>query len=288
MMPFQQLLRRSLGLLAILTVVALLPAAAPAQEGQLDPAQPTGISTDEIIRRFASREKEFKEARERYTYRQDAKIQEMEGNTPMGEWHQVVDILFDNRGRRIESVVFAPQPSLRRIMMTKEDVDDLQNRLPFVLTTDEIPEYQILYVGQQKQDELNTYVFDVAPKQIQKGRRYFQGRIWVDDRDLQIVKTRGKSVPEIRDKKGENLFPEFTTYREQIDGRYWFPTYTRVDDTLNFSTGDVRIRQIVRYTNYKRFGADVKITYGDQEVERAPGETQKPGEQPSQPQQKSQ
>ncbi|HVZ61285.1 MAG TPA: hypothetical protein VG892_10920, partial [Terriglobales bacterium] len=113
-------------------------------------------------------------------------------------------------------------------------------------------------------------VFDIAPKSIQKNRRYFQGRIWVDDHDLQIVKTKGKSVPEIRSKNGENLFPEFTTWREQIDGKYWFPTYTRVDDTLRFSTGEVKVRQVVKYLNYKRFGADVKITYGGSEVEKVP------------------
>ena len=106
-----------------------------------------------------------------------------------------------------------------------------------MLTSDEIGEYDILYVGQQKQDELNTYVFDVAPKQIVGKKRYFQGRIWVDDHDFQIVETYGKTVPDIRKKKGnENLFPKFTTWREQIDGQYWFPTYTRAEDTLKFST----------------------------------------------------
>ena len=123
-------------------------------------------------------------------------------------------------------------------MMTEEDFDDIENRLPFVLTSDEIGEYDILYVGQQKKDELSTYVFDIAPKQIVGKKRYFQGRIWVDNHDFQIVETYGKTVPDIRKKKGnENLFPKFTTWREQIDGQYWFPTYTRAEDTLKFSLG---------------------------------------------------
>ncbi len=267
-------------LLAVLAAASFLPLPVRAQEGPLDPAQPKGITIEEIIRRFAAKEKEFKLAREGYTYRQSVKIQEMDGTTVTGEWQQTVDILFDNKGRRLEQVVFAPQPSLSRIMMTKEDVDDIQNRLPFVLTTDEIPDYQILYVGQQQEDELHTYVFDIAPKTIEKGKRYFQGRIWVDDHDFQIVKTKGKSVPEIRKKNEENLFPEFTTWREQIDGKYWFPTYTRVDDTLHFSTGDVHIRQIVKYSNYKRFGSDVKITYEGKEVESKPADGQKPQAKP--------
>src|SRR2546429_1833 len=138
--------------------------------------------------------------------------------------------------------------------MTQEDVDDIENRLPFVLTSDEIPEYDILYAGQQQEDELHCYVFDIAPKRIEGKKRYFQGRIWVDDHDFQIVKTYGKTVPDIRKKKSnENLFPKFTTWREQIDGKYWFPTYTKADDTLHFSNQDVHIREIVKYTNYQRF-----------------------------------
>ena len=288
MMRLFSFLRFFAGLAFALAFLAVLPVPAPAQEGPLDPAQPKGITTDEIIRRFAAREKDFQQARDQYTYRQDAKLQEMDGNTVVGEWHQVVDILFDDRGKRIEHVVFAPQPSLQRIMVSKEDIDDLQHRLPFVLTTEEIPEYQILYVGQQQEDELHTYVFDVAPKEIKKDKRYFQGRIWVDDHDFQIVKTKGKNVPDIRSKNNENLFPEFTTYREQIDGKYWFPTYTRVEDTLHFSTGDVPIRQIVKYTNYKRFGSNVKITYGGEEIKREPGDA-KPNEgDPQKPQPESQ
>ena len=103
----------------------------------------------------------------------------------------------------------------------------------------------------------------MAPKTIEKDQRYFQGQIWVDDKDLQIVKTYGKAVPDKKTKNNENLFPRFETYREQIDGKYWFPTYTRAVDTLQFSTGAQRIRQIVKYENYKKFEADVKPTFGD-------------------------
>ncbi len=165
--------------------------------------------------------------------------------------------------------------------MTREDFDDIQHRLPFVLTSDEIPEYSILYVGKQKEDELGTYVFDIAPKQIEKNKRYFQGRIWVDDHDFQIVKTYGKNVPDIGVGKhhgeGENLFPKFTTWRQQIDGQYWFPVYTKVDDELHFSSGDVHVKQVVKYTNYKRFGAKSKIIYDGQEISK--DQPQQPGTQ---------
>lgn len=264
-------------------LVCLVVSSLRAQEGTLDKSDPKGITSDEIIKRFSTKEKEFADAREQYTFRQDVKVQTLEGDTPDGEYHQIFDVSFDDKGRKIRTVVLAPQPTLQRVQMTQEDLDDIENRLPFVLTSDEIGEYDILYVGQQKQDELNTYVFDIAPKQIVGKKRYFQGRIWVDDHDFQVVKTYGKTVPDIKKKKGqENLFPKFTTWREQVDGRYWFPTYTRAEDTLRFSIGDVKIREIVKYTNYKRFGAKSTITYQGQEVERAPGqkpEDQKPPEQ---------
>jgi hypothetical protein len=114
----------------------------------------------------------------------------------------------------------------------------------------------------------------------------------VDDQDLQIVKTFGKTVPDIRKKKGqENLFPKFTTWRQQVDGKYWFPAYTKADDTLNFSTGGVRIVEKVKYENYKRFGSNVKITYEGQEVQKGqkPADQQKPDQQKpdQQPQQQA-
>lgn len=269
--------------LFVVTLAMVLPARASDRgEGPLDKSDPVGITVDEIIHKFAAKEKEFKIAREQYTYRQEVIVQTLDGGTVDGEYKQVDDILFDNSGKRIDEVVFAPQSTLERISMTKEDFDDINHRMPFVLTSDEIGEYQILYVGKQKEDELGTYVFDIAPKQMEKNRRYFQGRIWVDDHDFQIVKTYGKNVPDIgvgKHKGGqENLFPNFTTWRQQIDSRYWFPVYTKVDDELHFSTGDVHVVQKVKYSNYKRFGSKSKITYEGQEItkEQQPSGSQQP------------
>ena len=182
-----------------------------------------------------------------------------------------VPVTYNDKGERIENVTFAPQNTLQRVSMSREDFQDIESLMPFVLTSDEINDYNIKYVGQQQVDELGTYVFDISPKekQMKSGHRYFDGRIWVDDRDFQIVKTHGKPVPETH-KGNENLFPRFTTYREQIDGKYWFPTYTRADDTLHFKTGDVHIREIIKYTNYQRFNTSIgKITvnYGGSKVE---------------------
>ena len=274
--------RRVVGyLVALVGLFLFLPVSTFGQEGPLETVPQKGITPEEIIRRFAAKETEFKQAREQYTYRQDVTVATPEDD---GQYREVFDVVFDDKGKRLENVVFAPQNSLQKIQMSPEDLDDIRHRLPFVLTSEEIPEYDILYVGQQQEDELHCYVFDIAPKQIVGKKRYFQGRIWVDDRDFQIVKTYGKTVPDIRKKKGqENLFPKFTTWREQIDGRYWFPTYTKADDTLHFSTGDVRIVEKVKYENYQRFGSNVKITYEGQEVEK--GQQKGGQQQPQTPQQ---
>ncbi len=222
------------------------------------------ISVDEIIRRFAQKEKEFKIARANYVYRQDNRVQTLTADDRVtGEWHEVWDITFDPNGRRVERVVSAPPNTLRDISLTPEDLQDLREIQPFVLTTDDISKYNIKYLGKEKIDDIDCYVFDVGPKVLEKNQRYFQGQIWVDDKDLQIVKTYGKAVPDIKKGGGENLFPRFETYREQIDGKYWFPTYTRAVDTLQFSTGAKRIRQVVKYDNYKQFQANVRLTFGD-------------------------
>jgi len=264
-------------MLPLILAFVLLPVVR-AQESTLDKSEPKGTTVEEVIKRFAAKEKEFQAARDLYTYRQDVKVQTLEGETPDGgEYRQVFDVSFDDKGHKVRTVVFAPQTTLARVVMTTEDFDDIENRLPFVLTSDEIGEYDILYIGQQKQDELSTYVFDIAPKQIAGKKRYFQGRIWVDDHDFQIVKTYGQAVPEIRDtkKKGkeEHLYPKFTTWREQVDNQYWFPTYTRADDTLHFNTGDIHIREIVKYEDYKRFGSNVRILYEGKEVPKADQKT---------------
>jgi len=255
-----------------------------AQEGPLENTPPKDVTAEEVIQRFAAKEKEFKQARDQYTYRQDVKVQVIDGETVVGEYHEVFDVQFDDKGKRIENVVFAPQSTLEQgnLSMDQGDFEDIRHRLPFVLTSDEIGEYNILYVGQQKEDELNCYVFDIAPKEIVGKKRYFQGRLWVDDHDFQIVKTYGKGVPDITDskKKGkeEHLYPKFTTWRQQIDNLYWFPTFTRADDTLHFKTGDIHLREIVKYQDYKRFGSNVKILFEGKELPK----DQKPGQTPDQ------
>jgi len=222
---------------------------------------PPKIPADQIIQKFAARELEFKKERDNYTYTQTVVVQTIDDYSGQadGEYRLVTDVVFTPDGKRTEHDTFAPTPTLTRIGLDEQDKEDLEKVQPFVLTTDELPKYDVKYVGQQQLDEVNAYVFDVAPKKIEKNQRYFQGRIWVEQNDMGIVKTDGKAVPDIKKRNSEHLYPRFETFRENIEGHYWFPTYTHADDTLNFSTGGIHLRMTVRYENYKRFGSTIKI-----------------------------
>ena len=233
----------------------------PAGFGPLDPTPPSGITADEIIKKFGERESAFQKARENYTFRQSVKVDTIAEDTNRvdGEYQQVTDITFNKDGKREEHVVFAPQNTLERVMMSPADFDEIEHRLPFILTTEDLPKYDIDYLGRQHVDELDTYVFAAAPKIIEKNKHYFQGKVWVDQQDFQIVLINGKTVPQDTRKGHEDLQPPFTTYYEQVDGKYWFPTYTKAEGVLHFAAGDGAWRRTSTcatsssYTDYKQF-----------------------------------
>src|SRR5260370_32969059 len=164
-------------LLFSLTVLACGVVALPAlaQEGPLQNTPPKDATPEDIITRFAAKETDFAKARDQYTYRQDVKVQTLDGDTVTGEYHEVFDVVFNDQGKRIENVVFAPQSSLEQggVSMDQRDFEDIRHRMPFVLTAEDLSQYNILYVGQQQEDQLNCYVFDIAPKQIEGKKRYF-------------------------------------------------------------------------------------------------------------------
>ncbi len=260
---------RYIVLLAAAAAVCL-PGLAPAQNAKVSAGSTPAadnVNAEDIIQKFAAKEAEFKEARNNYTYRQTVRLEELDpsGNPSGGKWEEIDDIYFTPDGKRAEKVVYAPVQTLQHIILMPEDVADLRSVQPFVLTSADISEYNVSYVGREKLDEIGTYEFSVKPKKLVVGHRYFEGTVWVDDRDLQIVKTDGKGVGELKSgqSKGQ-AFPRFETYREQIDGKYWFPTYTHADDTLHFKNGEAqRIRMTVRYQDYKKYEGKSTIRYGD-------------------------
>src|SRR2546423_14715904 len=231
----------------------------------LSPAQ-----IDAIIRKFTAKETRFRRALNSYAFKRDALVQELGmGGQIIGEYHRVSEFTFDDQGNRYEKISFFPMPTFAG--MTPEDLEDLGGVNPFALEAAKLDQYNFKYVGKERIDELNLYVFDVAPKVMPDPKktkeRLFIGRIWVDDRDLQIVKAKGKGVPETK----VNKFPIVETYREQIDGRFWFPSYAYADDDLIFENGtDRRLRMQVKYTDYVIGHGKVTIT----ELEEAKGEAQ--------------
>jgi hypothetical protein len=244
---------------------------------------PPATPPEEIIKKFAAKESEFQDALNHYTYRRLAKVQTIDDDNKVdGEYYEVDDVIFDHTGKRTEKVVFAPENTLQRVSMSPSDLQDIQHGYPFVLTTEEIASYNVKYVGRQKVDEVDCYVFDVSPKQIEKGKRYLLGRIWVDATDLQIVVTNGRMVPDDTRKGNEDLHPPFMTWRQQVDGHYWFPVYTKGEGVLHFSGGsgymaqDVHMRDTIKYTDYKRFGSTSKIIYEGQDITPTAPQQQQP------------
>jgi hypothetical protein len=255
------------------------PMALDAGFGHMDISAPS-TAPEQIIRQFAAKESEFQQALNHYTYRRVARVQTLDDDNKVdGEWYEVDDVIFTPSGQRTEKVVYAPGSTLQRVMMSPSDLQDIQRGYPFVLTAEEIGQYNVTYVGRQKVDEVDCYVFSVSPKTIEKKKRYFDGRIWVDATDLQIVVTNGRMVPDDTRKGQEDLHPPFMTWRQQVDGHYWFPVYTKGEGVLHFAGGsgymaqDVHIRDTVKYSDYKRFGSTTKIIYEGQDVTQ-------PGQQP--------
>ena len=267
--------------LALMVIIGCSPVGAFQSKQSQKPAP--GI--DEVIRRFAEAETQNKIARNNYTFTQDFDVKTIgEAGSITGRFHRVSDIVFDDRGVRFEKITFFPPSTLIELNLTTEDMQDLASVQPFALATEDLAKYQIDYVGKEKVDELNTYMFDVKPKSMTKGERYLQGRIWVDDEDLQIVKVKGQAVPEV----GEQKFPHFESYRENIDGRFWFPTYISIDDVLEFKKGpSVHLKGVVRFTNYRKFGGRIRVAddgeaANEDEVKSA---EKKPGTKPPEPEQ---
>src|ERR1044072_807124 len=255
-------LMRTSPIIAAVALLVLTAFTTPAQvQAQNTATGPTNtIDADRIVRAFTAKEAEFRRALNTYSFKRDALLQSIGmGGQVIGEYHRVSNFTFDNQGNRYEKISFFPMPTMAEV--TQEDVEDLGGIEPFALEPSKINEYNIRYVGKEKIDELDLYIFDVTPKVVPNPKktkeRLFSGRIWVDDQDLQIVKTKGKGVPETK----QNKFPTVETYREHIVGRYWFPTYSYADEELIFDNGgSIHVRMKVRYTDFTPSRATLKVT----------------------------
>ncbi len=247
---------------AALPLLFALAAALPAAPAPAKP-DPSEAELQKIIEKFSEKESEFLAARERYTYRQTVRVEDFDGGgTPGGRYDLLSDIIFTGAGKRTERIVRAPVSTIKFVQFSPEDEQDIRSVQPFVLNSKELPKYHVRYLGREKLDEIDTLVFAVKPKEMVTGERYFSGIAWVDEQDLQIVKTYGRATGKLK-RGNDQRFPKFETFREQIDGKYWFPVLTRADDTLYFEDSVVRLKMRVKYEDYKLFKGQSTIIFGD-------------------------
>lgn len=234
----------------VLSLTALAAAAAAA-----DPPP-------DLARRVAARETAAMKAREQYTYRQSVLIEEMssKGGGKAGEYREVREVIFSPSGERTEQMVGKPWNHLVRLRLTEEDFRDIRDVQPFLFTSDLVWLYETKPRGDEVADGVDCWLLDVRPRQVHQGQRLFEGIFWVDKRDYSVVKTEGVAVPQIFNRKEENLFPRFTTFREKI-GDHWFPVHTHSNDELPFSSGPIRQKMTIKYEQYKRFGAESTVTF---------------------------
>ena len=213
-----------------------------------------------LVRLVAQRETETEKERNEYTYRQNVTIEELDDHgTVRGYYREVRDVIFSPEHERTEQFVGTPVKSLKNLILTDEDFADVRNIQPLVLTLDQLFNYETRFKGDEVMDDVDCWVLQVRPRQFLSGMRYFDGMVWVDKKEFNIVRMEGQAVPQIRTTKQENLFPRFTTIRKPIDGKHWFPVYTYSDDVLHFKNGPLRQRLRISYTEYKRFGAESKL-----------------------------
>ncbi len=221
---------------------------------------------DSIVKTFTENEKKFRQALTEYVFNRNATIQTIGmGGQITGVYHRQSFMALKEDGERLEKITYFPMSTITEVQISNTDIEDLGGVNAFALEPEMIPQYNFTFIGKEKIDELNLYVFDVAPKVMpdpKSKERFFLGRIWVDDRDLMIVKSKGKGVPEDKNAK----YPVVETWRENVDGKYWFPAYATSDDELVFDSGQsVKLRVRVKYTDYTK--GTVKIIILDDDTE---------------------
>src|SRR3984885_15157456 len=211
---------------------------------------PPPIPEQEIIQKFATNEDVMKQKYETYDFTQTIIIEEMAD--PGGKFSATGEVFTRPDGQRFLRVDKQPESDLKVEHFSLEDVRTIASLPLFSLTSQEIGNYSFKYAGQEKLDQLTTYIFQVKPKLLSRKQRYFEGVIWVDDQDFAIVKSYGKFVSELSGNGTSLPFTMFETYRENFQGKYWLPTYIRSDDFIKVPDDqDVPVRLVIRSKDFK-------------------------------------
>jgi hypothetical protein len=211
---------------------------------------PPPIPEQVIIQKFVANEEIMKKVYETYNFTQSIRLDEM--TDPGGKFSVTGEVYTRPDGQRYMRVTTQPVSTLKLMHFSLEDVRVIASMPEFPLTPDKIGNYDFKYAGQEKLDQLNTYIFQVKPRLLSRKERYFEGVVWIDDQDFAIVKSYGKFVSEIEGNGTELPFTMFETYRENFQGKYWLPTYTRSDDYLKSEQNDeLPLRLVIHSTDFK-------------------------------------
>jgi hypothetical protein len=241
-------------------------------------AAPPSIPPEEIIKKFSQKEDEYMTARPGYGFRKTIRIDEFDREGRLvGQFLTVSEAIRAPNGRVVNKVVEHPQSSLHLVPLEPEDVKELDRLPPFPLNSSQLAKYNLKFIGDEQIDEIPCYIFQVKPKGVDRTNNYFEGIVWVDSKYLEVVKTYGKWVNELGDVKIANMpFTTFETYRENVDGRYWFPNYERSDETVHLKDGDFPVRLVIKWTEYKLLPASAPASPSASEAPAKPVEAAKP------------
>jgi hypothetical protein len=223
-----------------------------------EPPAPPSLPVEEIIRRFSQKEDEYLKSRPNYGFRKSVRIQEFgPDGSAIGEFLRVTQYQKLADGRLAMKAIEKPQSTLQGVYLAPEDLDALDRIPAYPLTSGQLAKYDLKFIGRELVDEVDCYIFQVKPKTVERAKAYFEGVVWVDAQYLEVVKTYGKWVTDQGDTRGiaQLPFSLFETYRENVDGKYWFPNYLRSDDTLHTKEGDIPMRLIIKWTDFKPAGA---------------------------------
>jgi hypothetical protein len=231
---------------------ATLPVPMPVNKPEPPPVPP-----EEIIRRFAAKEDEMLSASMSYGFQKSVRLEEIgPDNKVAGQVEIVTQQFVAPDGRRYEKPVRRSASTLQYLQAERGDSELIASSPLFPLTTSQVPKYEITFQGKQPLDELSAYIFAVKPRALDRTHAYFSGVVWVDEQDMVIVKTIGKWVMETGDVTSSMLpFTVFETYRQQVGKNFWFPSYSRSDETIPVDKTSQPIRVIIRWTDYTPAGS---------------------------------
>jgi hypothetical protein len=119
--------------------------------------------------------------------------------------------------------------------------------------------YDFHYVRREFLGDIRCLVFDVMPKK-NSGRGRFLGRIWVEDRDFNIVRLNGTYSPEPRN----SYFFHMDSWRLNLIPGYWVPSFIYSEEG-DFSAGvknKIAFKAQTRIWGYdlKKDGKDDELT----------------------------